>query len=62
VADDKLIYTYVPDLIKYYLREEPIIANVDTWRLEDDGAREEVLDRLEDLVVKPCDGSVARAL
>src|SRR6185436_3735798 len=50
VADDKLVYTYVPDLIKYYLREEPIIANVDTWRLEDDEAREEVLDRLDDLV------------
>ena len=43
VADDKLIYTYVPDLIRYYLREEPIIANVDTWRLEEDAAREEVL-------------------
>jgi uncharacterized circularly permuted ATP-grasp superfamily protein len=57
VADDKLIYTYVPDLIKYYLREDPIIANVDTWRLEEDGAREEVLDRLEELVVKPVDGS-----
>jgi uncharacterized circularly permuted ATP-grasp superfamily protein len=42
VADDKLIYTYVPDLIKYYLREEPILPNVDTWRLEDDQARKEV--------------------
>jgi uncharacterized circularly permuted ATP-grasp superfamily protein len=62
VADDKLIYTYVPDLIKYYLREEPIIANVDTWRLEDDGAREEVLDRLEDLVVKPVDGSGGKGI
>ena len=46
VADDKLIYTYVPDLIRYYLREEPIIRNVDTWRLEEDAAREEVMDRL----------------
>ena len=33
VADDKLLYTYVPDLIRYYLREEPILRNVDTWRL-----------------------------
>jgi len=62
VADDKLLYTYVPDLIKYYLREEPIIANVDTWRLEDDEAREEVLDRLEDLVVKPVDGSGGKGI
>ena len=37
VADDKLIYTYVPDLIRYYLDEEPILANVDTWRLDDAG-------------------------
>ena len=39
VADDKLIYTYVPDLIRYYLAEQPILANVDTWRLEEDTAR-----------------------
>ena len=35
VADDKLLYTYVPDLIRYYLGEEPIIANVETHRLDD---------------------------
>ena len=62
VADDKLIYTYVPDLIRYYLREEPIIANVDTWRLEEDEAREEVLDRLAELVVKPVDGSGGKGI
>jgi uncharacterized circularly permuted ATP-grasp superfamily protein len=62
VADDKLIYTYVPDLIKYYLREDPIIANVDTWRLEENGAREEVLDRLQELVVKPVDGSGGKGI
>jgi uncharacterized circularly permuted ATP-grasp superfamily protein len=62
VADDKLIYTYVPDLIRYYLREEPILPNVDTWRLEDDDAREEVLDRLDDLVVKPVDGSGGKGI
>ena len=33
VADDKLVYTYMPDLIRYYLDEEPILNNVDTWRL-----------------------------
>ena len=62
VADDKLIYTYVPDLIRYYLHEEPVIANVDTWRLEEDEAREEVLDRLDELVVKPVDGSGGKGI
>ncbi len=62
VADDKLIYTYVPDLIRYYLSESPIIANVDTWRLEEDDAREEVLDRLDELVVKPVDGSGGKGI
>ncbi len=36
VADDKLIYTYVPDLIRYYLSEEPLIDNVETYRLDVD--------------------------
>lgn len=62
VADDKLVYTYVPDLIRYYLSEEPIIANVDTFRLEEPAAREEVLDRLDELVVKPVDGSGGKGL
>ena len=38
VADDKLIYTYLPDLVRYYLGEEPVLPNVDTWRLEEPGA------------------------
>jgi uncharacterized circularly permuted ATP-grasp superfamily protein len=62
VADDKLIYTYVPDLIRYYLHEKPILANVDTWRLEEPDARAEVLDRLEELVVKPVDGSGGKGI
>ncbi|WP_235566648.1 circularly permuted type 2 ATP-grasp protein [Microbacterium sp. Root61] len=62
VADDKLLYTYVPDLIRYYLAEEPILKNVDTWRLEDPAALEEVLDRLPELVVKPVDGSGGKGL
>lgn len=62
VADDKLVYTYVPDLIRYYLHEEPIIPNVQTWRLEEKGALEEVLDRLDELVVKPVDGSGGKGL
>jgi uncharacterized circularly permuted ATP-grasp superfamily protein len=62
VADDKLVYTYLPDLTRYYLGEEPILKNVDTWRLEDPGALEEVLDRLDELVVKPVDGSGGKGL
>jgi uncharacterized circularly permuted ATP-grasp superfamily protein len=62
VADDKLMYTYIPDLIRYYLAEEPLLKNVDTWRLEDPGALEEVLDRLDELVVKPVDGSGGKGL
>jgi uncharacterized circularly permuted ATP-grasp superfamily protein len=62
VADDKLIYTYVPDLIRYYLDEEPLIANVDTWRLADPGALEEVLDRIAELVLKPVDGSGGKGI
>ena len=38
VADDKLVYTYLPDLVRYYLGEEPVLRNVDTWRLGDAGA------------------------
>jgi uncharacterized circularly permuted ATP-grasp superfamily protein len=62
VADDKLIYTYLPDLVRYYLREEPVLPNVDTWRLEEPQALEEVLDRLAELVVKPVDGAGGKGL
>jgi uncharacterized circularly permuted ATP-grasp superfamily protein len=62
IADDKLVYTYVPDLIRYYLNEEPVLPNVDTWRLEEPQALEEVLDRLNELVVKPVDGSGGKGL
>ena len=62
VADDKLVYTYMPELIEYYLSEKAILPNVQTWRLEDEGALEEVLDRLDELVVKPVDGSGGKGL
>ena len=62
VADDKLVYTYVPELTRYYLGEEPIIKNVDTWRLEEPEALAEVLDRLDELVVKPVDGSGGKGI
>jgi uncharacterized circularly permuted ATP-grasp superfamily protein len=62
VADDKLIYSYLPDLVRYYLGEEPVLPNVDTWRLEEPGSLVEVLDRLAELVVKPVDGSGGKGL
>ncbi|TAL43426.1 MAG: circularly permuted type 2 ATP-grasp protein [Salinibacterium sp.] len=62
VADDKLVYTYLPELIRYYLGEEALLSNVQTWRLEDPGSLEEVLDRLDELVVKPVDGSGGKGL
>ena len=62
VADDKLVYTYMPELTRYYLGEEAIIENVKTWRLEEPGNLEEVLDLLDGLVVKPVDGSGGKGL
>jgi uncharacterized circularly permuted ATP-grasp superfamily protein len=57
VADDKLLYTYVPDIIRYYLDEDPILDNVATYRLEEPGQLESVLVRLHELVLKPVAGS-----
>jgi len=57
VGDDKLVYTYVPTMIEYYLGEKPLLANVDTFRCWLDDEREEVLDRLDELVIKPVEGS-----
>ncbi|MEV7965348.1 carboxylate--amine ligase/circularly permuted type 2 ATP-grasp protein [Sphaerisporangium sp. NPDC088356] len=56
VADDKSLYRYVPRLIDYYLGERPLLANVTTYLCRDPEDREHVLDRLEELVVKPVDG------
>jgi uncharacterized circularly permuted ATP-grasp superfamily protein len=58
IADDTLLYTYVPDLVRYYLNEEPVLPNVETYRLDDDSdVLAHVLDRLDELVLKPVDGS-----
>ena len=57
VADDKVVYTYVPRMIEYYLDQEPILPNVPThlcWRDED---RRYVLDHLPELFVKPANAS-----
>ncbi len=57
VADDKLIYAYVPKIIKYYLDEEPILPNVPTYLCSDDKDRAYVLEHLDSLVVKPANES-----
>jgi uncharacterized circularly permuted ATP-grasp superfamily protein len=51
VADDKLLYTYVPDLIRYYLNEDPIISNVETHRLDSEDVLVDILGRLDELVL-----------
>ena len=53
VADDKAIYHYVPEMIRFYLQEEPILDNVPTYLLSDERSRKHVLQRLSELVVKP---------
>jgi uncharacterized circularly permuted ATP-grasp superfamily protein len=52
VADDKAIYTFVPDMIRYYLNEQPILNNVPTFLMSRPEEREHVLERLEEMVVK----------
>jgi uncharacterized circularly permuted ATP-grasp superfamily protein len=54
---DKLVYSYVPDFIRYYLGEEPILPNVHTYRLDDREVLQTVLARLAELVLKPVDAS-----
>ncbi|NUM54860.1 MAG: circularly permuted type 2 ATP-grasp protein [Candidatus Hydrogenedentes bacterium] len=57
VADDKVIYAYVPKIIKYYLNEDPIIPNVPTFVCWDDKERDHVLANLDKLVVKAANES-----
>ncbi len=57
VADDKAVYMHVPEMIRFYLGEEPILNNVPTWDCANDGALAYVLDHLEELVVKETRGS-----
>lgn len=52
VADDKVIYCYVPDMIRYYLGEEPVLPNVPTYICQRDDDRKYVLEHLDELVVK----------
>ncbi len=57
VADDKRIYPYVEDLVRFFCGEEPLIASVPTYDLADPAQREAALERLDELVVKPRTGS-----
>ncbi|GIX31686.1 MAG: hypothetical protein KatS3mg124_2158 [Porticoccaceae bacterium] len=57
VADDKVIYSYVPDIIRYYLDQEPLLPNVPTWRLSEPEALAYALENLDKLVVKPANES-----
>ena len=57
VADDKVVYAYVPALIRYYLDEDPAIPNVPTWLCHHDRDRRHVLSHLDEMVVKPANES-----
>jgi uncharacterized circularly permuted ATP-grasp superfamily protein len=57
IADDKSIYPYVPDMVRFYLDEEPLLANVPTWVLRRAAERDYVLANLEHLVVKEVHGA-----
>ena len=57
VADDKAVYTYVPEMIRFYLGEEPILKNVPTWQCGKSDDLKYVLEHLGELVVKEVHGS-----
>lgn len=57
VADDKAVYAYVPDMIRYYLNEEPILSNVPTYQLSNPEARDFVFTNIQNMVVKRTDQS-----
>jgi uncharacterized circularly permuted ATP-grasp superfamily protein len=57
IADDKAIYSYMPEILKFYLAEEPLLKNVPTWRCRETEHLSYVLDNLHELVVKEVHGS-----
>jgi uncharacterized circularly permuted ATP-grasp superfamily protein len=57
IADDKAVYSYMPEIVKFYLAEEPILKNVPTWRCREADHLAYVLDHLDDLVIKEVHGS-----
>jgi carboxylate-amine ligase len=62
LADSKALYAYVPELIRFYLGEEPVLPNVPTYRFDDPAQRPATLARLPELVVKPVHGAGGRAV
>ena len=57
IADDKAIYSFMPEIVEFYTGEKPILANVPTWRCAESDSLAYVMDNLEDLVVKEVHGS-----
>lgn len=57
IADDKAIYSYMPEIVEFYTGERPLLQNVQTWRCSEPDALAYVLDNLEELVVKEVHGS-----
>lgn len=57
ISDDKAIYSYMPDIVRFYTGEEPLLENVPTWRCSESDSLSYVLDNLADLVVKEVHGS-----
>jgi uncharacterized circularly permuted ATP-grasp superfamily protein len=57
IADDKAIYSYMPEIVRYYTGEEAKLPNVETWRCRDPAALRHTLDNLDKMVVKLVDGS-----
>jgi uncharacterized circularly permuted ATP-grasp superfamily protein len=57
IADDKAVYSYMPEIVKFYLGEEPLLKNVPTWRCREREHLSYVLDNIEDLVIKEVHGS-----
>jgi len=57
VADDKVVYAYVPDMIRYYLKQEPILPNVPTYKCVNKEERQYVIDNIDKMVVKPANES-----
>jgi carboxylate-amine ligase len=62
VADDKLVYPFVPAMIGFYLGEEPLIDSVPTFDLGEPAQRAQALERLDELVIKPRDGHGGRGV
>ncbi len=57
VADDKVVYAWVPEIIRYYLGEDPLLANVPTWKCSEPDDLAHVLAHIDELVIKPANES-----